>query len=239
MENKKQWRRKMNMIAKALVSGMVLCVLIVAGCKPAGSAGISSAAGRTAADIRIAELNQQLNQKFENPPAHFELGQLYHSQGNWSKADWHYDMAIQFNPIYREAQVAKVKMQFDKGDKSNGEYLANMYITQVSSSPDQLLSLGSAFEKQHLNDYALRCYETALKIAADSAAVNRALGYYYLNNNNTEKAKDFFIRSFQLNPNQADVAGELGKLGVAVRIPQADALPSTTPGKSLKPAGQP
>ena len=34
-------------------------------------------------------------------------------------------------------------------------------------------------------------------------------------------AKDYFIRSFQLNSNQADVAGELGRLGVAVRIPEA------------------
>jgi tetratricopeptide (TPR) repeat protein len=229
----------MNITVKALVSGIVLCVLAVSGCRSTGSAGISSAAGRTAADIRIAELNQQLSQKWENPTAHYELGQLYHSQGNWSKADWHYDQAISFNPIYREAQAAKVKMQFDRGDRSKGDYLGNMYISQVSSSPDHLLTLGSAFEKQHLNDYALRCYETALKIAADSAPVNRALGYYYLANNKPEQAKDFFIRSFQLNPNQADVAGELGKLGVAVRIPQAEAPPSSTPGQSLKPAGQP
>jgi hypothetical protein len=27
-------------------------------------------------------------------------------------------------------------------------------------------------------------------------------------------------RSFQLNPNQPDVAGELGRLGVAVKIPR-------------------
>jgi tetratricopeptide (TPR) repeat protein len=229
----------MNIKVKALVSGIVLCMLAVSGCRPSGSAGISSAAGRTAVDIRIAQLQQELNKKFDNPPAHYELGQLYHSQGNWLKADWHYDQAISFNPVYREAQAAKVKMQFDKGDRSKGEYLANMYISQAASSPEQLLTLGEAFEKQHLNDYALKCYETALKMTPDSAPVNRQLGYYYLKNNKPEQAKDFFIRSFQLNPSQPDVAGELGKLGVAVRIPQADAPPTAPKGQTVKPPTQP
>jgi protein O-GlcNAc transferase len=222
----------MNMKFRALVSGIVLCTLAIPGCRPTGSAGVS-AAGRTATDIRIAQLQQELNKKWENPVAHYELGQLYHSQGNWSKADWHYDQAISFNPVYREAQTAKVKMQFDMGDRSKGEYLANMYISQASSSPEQLLTLGSAFEKQNLNDYALKCYDTALKMAPDSAPVNRQLGYYYLTNNKPEQAKDFFVRSFQLNPNQADVANELGKLGVAVRIPQSEA--PAAPAQPMKP----
>jgi len=226
----------MNMKLRAFVSGTVLFALAVSGCRPTGSAGVS-AAGRTAVDIRIAQLQQELNKKWENPAAHYELGQLYHSQGNWSKADWHYDQAISFNPVYREAQTAKVKMQFDMGDRSKGEYLANMYISQASSSPDQLLTLGSAFEKQRLNDYTLRCYETALKMAPDSSPVNRHLGYYYLANNKPEQAKDFFVRSFQLNPNQPDVANELGKLGVAVRIPAAEAPASLT--QPMTPAAQP
>jgi uncharacterized protein HemY len=213
----------MNMRFRALVSGIVLCALALSGCRTGGSAGVSSASGRTAVDIRIAQLQQELNKKWESPAAHYELGQLYHSQGNWSKADWYYDQAISFNPVYREAQTAKVKMQFDRGDRSKGEYLANMYISQASSSPDQLLTLGMAFEKQHLNDYALKCYDTALKMMPDSAPVNRQLGYFYLANNQPEQAKEFFVRSFQLNPNQADIANELGKLGVAVRIPAAEA----------------
>ena len=227
----------MNMKLSALVSGIVICALAISGCRTGSSTGVSSAAGRTAVDIRIAQLQQELNKKWENPPAHYELGQLYHSQGNWSKADWYYDQAISFNPVYREAQTAKVKMQFDMGDRSKGEYLANMYISQASSSPEQLLTLGSAFEKQRLNDYALKCYDTALKMAPDSATVNRQLGYYYLANNQTEQAKDYFIRSFQLNPNQPDVANELGKLGVAVRIPAAEAPASPT--QPMTPAVQP
>jgi tetratricopeptide (TPR) repeat protein len=72
-----------------------------------------------------------------------------------------------------------------------------------------------------MDDYAYKCYTEALKATPDSPAVNKQLGYYYLNKNNKDKAKEYFIRSFQLDSNQADVAGELGRLGVAVRIPEA------------------
>jgi hypothetical protein len=34
-----------------------------------------------------------------------------------------------------------------------------------------------------------------------------------------EHAKEYFVRSFQLDPKQQEVAGELGKLGVEVKIP--------------------
>jgi uncharacterized protein HemY len=224
--------------SKAIISGIVLCALLVFGCRQTGSARMSQNV-RTSAEIRKAELLKQLNQKWENPATHYELGQLYHAEHDWSKADWYYDQAIGFNPAYRDAQAAKVKLQFDKGDKSKSEYLANMYMTQVASSPEQLLTLGSAFEKQGLDNYTLKCYEDALKIAPESDKVSRQLGYYYLNKNKKDQAKEYLVRSFQLNPNQADVAIELGRLGVAVRIPQAEAPASGNFNQTTKPATQP
>jgi tetratricopeptide (TPR) repeat protein len=225
--------------SKAMVCVAVLCVLIVFGCRPAGSARISSGAGHTAADIRKAELLKALDRKWENPPVHYELGQLYHAAGDWSKAEYYYNIAIGFNPAYRDAQAAIVKLQLDKGERSKGEWAANTYMTQAASSPEQTLALGAAFEKQGLDEYALKCYQDALKMAPDSHLVNRQLGYYYLSKNNKEQAKDYFVRSFQLNPNQPDVAGELGRLGVAVRIPQAEAPGSNKLNETTRPATQP
>jgi Flp pilus assembly protein TadD len=194
---------------------------------------------RIAADIRKAELQQELGKKWENPSAHYELGQLFHAGGDWSKAEWHYNIALGFNPAYRDAQAAIVKLQFDKGDKPKGEWAANTYMTQAASSPEQLLSLGAAFEKQGLDDYANKCYQDALKIAPNSPTVNRQLGYYYLARNKKDLAKEYFIRSFQLNPNQPDIAGELGRLGVAVKIPQASGPASENLSQPVKPASGP
>ena len=49
---------------------------------------------------------------------------------------------------------------------------------------------------------------------------------FYLTRKNNEKAQLHFSRSFQLNPNQPDVAGELGRMGVTIETPN---LPPTQP----------
>ena len=227
----------MNAKVQVIISGALLCALFVVGCRNTSTARVDQNV-RAAADIHRAELLKELDRKWENPPVHFELGQLYHAAGDYSKAEYHYNIALGFNPAYREVQAAMVKLQLDKGDKTKADWVANGYMTQVASMPEQLLSLGVAFEKQGLDDYALKCYQEALKTAPDSSAVNRQLGYYYLAKNKKDLAKEYFIRSFQLNPDQPDVAGELGRLGVAVRIPEAPASPQDMK-QTTKPASQP
>jgi len=219
---------------RVIITVVLLCALFIVGCRPTGAARVDQNV-RVAYDIRKAELNQELARKWENPEAHYQMGQLYHAERDWSKAEWYYNIAIGFNPAYRDAQAALVKLQFDKGDRSKGEWAASNYMTQVASSPEQTLTLGAAFEKQGLDDYALRCYGDALKLAPNSPAVNRQLGYYYLAKNKQDFAKDYFIRSFQLNSNQPDVANELGKLGVAVRIPQAPEASPPSPTQPISP----
>ena len=220
----------------ATVYAMVVCAIILCGCPPTQTARVGQASRtRTATDIRKVELLRQLDKKWEDPATHFELGQVYHSSGDWVNAERHYNYALGFDPAYRDAQAAIVKLQLDKGDQSKAEWAANTYITQVASYPEQLLALGAAFEKQGLYDYALRCYNDALKSAPDSDKVNRQLAYYYLNRNQKEHAKEYFIRSFELNPNQSDVAGELGRLGVAVKIPEAPAPGSNNLSQPARP----
>ena len=227
----------MNAKMRVIISEVLFCVLLVAGCRDTSTARVDQNV-RAAADIHKAELLKELDKKWENPPVHFELGQLYHAAGDYSKAEYYYNIALGFNPAYRDVQAAMTKLQLDKGDKTKADWVANTYMTQVASMPEQLLSLGAAFEKQGLDDYALKCYQEALKTAPDSPPVNRQLGYYYLAKNKKDIAKEYFIRSFQLNPDQPDVAGELGRLGVAVRIPEAPVSPQDIK-QTTKPASQP
>ncbi|MGA2323032.1 MAG: tetratricopeptide repeat protein [Sedimentisphaerales bacterium] len=227
----------MNAKVRVIISEVMFCVLLVAGCRDTSTPRVDQNV-RAAADIHKAELLKELDKKWENPPVHFELGQLYHAAGDYSKAEYYYNIALGFNPAYRDVQAAMAKLQLDKGDKTKADWVANTYMTQVASMPEQLLSLGAAFEKQGLDDYALKCYQEALKTAPDSPPVNRQLGYYYLAKNKKDVAKEYFIRSFQLNPDQPDVAGELGRLGVAVRIPEAPASPQDIK-QPTKPASQP
>lgn len=200
---------------------LLLCAVLLAGCN-------NSVSNRTELDRiretpaaqRKAALLKLLDRKFENPDAHFELGKVYQAEGLWSKAEQRYNWALSFDPAHREAQAAMVKLFLEGGDTAKSRTYADIYMNQVASSPSQSLRLGAAFQEQQLDEYALACYQKGLELAPNSAKIHKQMGYYYLSKNDKVRATEYLSRSFQLDPNQPEVAGELGRLGVEVRIPQ-------------------
>ena len=209
------------------VLGLIFIVfaLILTGCTSPG--GEKTAGGQKAVEVKKtptekdkARLLKQIDRKFENPDAHYELGRLYQAEGLWAYALHHYEVALNFNPVHREAQAARIKVLMDGGDMTMAKLLADEYIRQASDSAEESLRLALAFQEQTLDEYAMTCYQQALRLAPNSAKINRQIGYYYLSKNDKETAKNYLTRSFQLNSNQPEVAGELGRLGVAVKIPR-------------------
>ena len=93
-------------------------------------------------------------------------------------------------------------------------------MNQTAGSAAESLKLAEAFKNQQLDEYALACYQQALRLAPNSPKINRQIGYYYLSKGETERARDYLSRSFDLDSNQPEVAGVLGRLGVEVRIPR-------------------
>ena len=71
-----------------------------------------------------------------------------------------------------------------------------------------------------MDDYAVACYRQALDLAPNSAALQKQVGYYYLSKGKRDLAETFLRRSFQIDPYQPEVAGELGRLGVVVKVPR-------------------
>jgi Tfp pilus assembly protein PilF len=200
---------------------LLVCALLFSGCNSGkAKAPQVDEVKRTPAEEKKARLLKQIERKFENPEAHFELGQLYQADGLWFQAERRYNTALNFNPAHRRAQAARVKVLLESGDTAKAELLADIYMDQASNSAAGSLRLALAFQKQGLDEYALACYRQALHLAPNSAKINRQIGYYYLSKNDKVRAQDYLTRSFQLNPNQPEVAGELGRLGVPVRIPR-------------------
>ena len=203
--------------------GLLICTLLLAGCgllnrsdKPAKGGDIR----KTAAEQKKAKLLRQIDRKFENPQAHFELGQLYQDNGLWAQAENQYVVALNFDPAHRQAQAARVKVLLELGDDTKAKLLADEYISQASTSPAGSLKLALAFQKQLLDEYALACYQQALHLAPNSAKINRQIGYYYLSRNDKVLAKHYLMRSYQLDWKQPEVAGELGRLGVSIQVPR-------------------
>jgi tetratricopeptide (TPR) repeat protein len=183
-------------------------------------------------DEKKAELLKEIDRKFENPDAHFQLGQLYLAEGQWLQAEYHYDRALDFDPVHWPAQAGLVKMYLGSGDAPQAKQYAHTCMNKVAGSADRSLQLAQAFQSQQLDEYALACYQQALRLAPESAQVNKGVGYYYLGKGDKQRAKAYFIRSFKLNRYQPDVAKELGRLGVVMEIPRETKKDTKKPDKS-------
>jgi len=218
---------------------LLYCALLLVGCnsQTTNVAKVDQVQS-IPAEAKKADLLKSLDRKYENPDAHFELGQLYQAEGLWSKAEWHYNIAINFDPAHRPAQAAMVRLFLDSGDTARAKNYADTYMNQVAGSATQSLLLALAFQKQQLDQHALACYQQALNLEPNSAKINKQLGYYYLSKNDKVQAKQYLVRSFQLDPRQPEVAGELGRLGVEVRIPQKTEKDTKKPDKMDKQSGE-
>jgi len=209
----------------ALLFALFVCTLLLTGCVET----TDNEKIKTPQETRITQTSGQekkqkllkaIDRKFVNPGAHFELGQLYQADGLLAAAEYHYSTALGFDPVHRDAQAAIVKVLTDSGNMAKAKLSADTYTRQASSSATGSLRLALAFQKQKLDEYALACYQQALRLGPNSAEIHKQLGYYYLSKNDKVQAREYLSRSFELNPNQPEVAYKLGQLGVGIRIPQ-------------------
>lgn len=209
----------LDLVAVFTFTLLLLCTTLLVGCKSRDATGTDKV--RTVpAEQRKADLLKTIDRKFENPQAHYELGQVYQSERQWIKAEYHYNVALSFDPAHSEAQAAMVKVFIESGDTAKSKTYADIYMNQAAGSATISFRLGLAFQKQLLDEYAFDSYMQALHLAPSSAKIHKQLGYYYLTKNDKVRAEEYLKRSFQLDPVQPEVAGELGRLGVEVRIPR-------------------
>ena len=208
----------LNLITVCTFALLLLCTTLLVGCKSQDVTGTGEVRTVPAAQ-RKADLQKTLDRRFENPQAHYELGQVYLAERQWLKAEYHFSRAISFDPSHCEAQAAMVKVFIESGDTAKSKTYADIYMNQTAGSASASFRLGLAFQRQLLDEYAFDSYMQALHLAPTSAKVHKQLGYYYLSKNDKVRAEEYFKRSFNLDPVQPEVAGELGRLGVEVRIP--------------------
>ena len=242
LENKNSTRKitKLHAFAPSvLLSALFICALLPTGCveptesdtmKTTRKTGTTQPTGQE----RKQELLRAIERRFENPDAHFELGQIYQAQGLRIAAEYHYNIALRFDPVHRDSQAAMVKMMIDSGETEKARLQADEYMRQVSTSSTGSRRLAMAFQKQGLDDYVLQCYQQAIRIEPNSAENYKQIGYYYLSKNDKVRARDFLSRSFEIKPNQADVALTLGQLGVEIKIPQKNETNLEIPEKSVE-----
>ena len=166
-----------------------------------------------------AYLLSLLDQRYVSPDIHCELGRYYHRQGQDAKALHHFETALGFDPVHHASQAAMIKMRLDQGQANLAQELMQRYQRQIIHSPQQMVELGLALDAENLDSYALSCFQQALELAPNLAPTNKHMGLYYFRNNDLERAKEYLIRSFEIDSNQPEVARYLGELGITVEVP--------------------
>lgn len=166
------------------------------------------------------DLLARIERKYENPDAHYKLGKLYQTQTWWSKAESEFHIAVGFAPSYWRADAAIVRVLEDSGQTGRSELAAEHSMNRAAVSAKSSLLLGQAFQKENYDQYAYACYQQALAISPDSAVLNKKIGYYHLTRDDKVRAEEYFRRSFQIDPYQPDVAGELGRMNISIDIPR-------------------
>lgn len=200
---------------------LFVCAVMVFGCNQgnATSPGSENEPVVTFTGKR-AEMLTKLQKRFEDADLHFELGQSFREDGLWTKAEYHFETSLSFDPTNRPAQAAMTKLLIDSGQQAKASVCGARYIKQADYSLKETMKLGQAFEAEGVGEFAFAAYRQAVRLSPESPLGHKALGRHYLNENNEDMAKEYFKQSFRLDPSQAEVAGELGRLGVIVRIPR-------------------
>jgi len=201
---------------------LLVCAISVLGCNGGNAkqtesdkSPVLSGAGNRAG------LMTKLERRFENPDVHFDLGQSYRRDGLWTQAEYHIETALRFDPLNRAAQAAMIRLLIDSGEQAKASTCAKRYLKQVEYSWKETMKLGDALGQERVEEYALACYQQTVRLAPEAPQGHKALGRYYLSKNDKDTAKEYFKQSFRLDPSQAEVAGELGRLGVTVSVPRS------------------
>jgi len=173
------------------------------------------------------QLLEQIERRYESPEAHYKLGKIYYNEGALDKADFEYRVAVGFDPVHYRAQAGIVRVAVDQKDPQRARNIAELYISQTAVSAEKSLLLGKAFAGENLGEYALSCYYQAIGLDPKMSEPYKLLGFHYLKAGDKVRAEENLRRSFELNPYQPDVSGELGRLGVPVTTPHqpAQAIP--------------
>ena len=209
---------KMANISKTTIILLALTFLW-AGCQQQNKKKIGEIQPTKTDKLKQTLLNK-IEKKYGDAESHYELGKLYYDDGLWNKSEWEFNVAMGYDPAHRRAQAAMIKTLLAAGSDQKAKLMAEIYMNQAGTSAEASLLLGRAFQKELLDEYALDCYQQALALAPNSAVLHRQVGYYYLSKGDKVRAEENLKRSFQIDPYQAEVAGELGRMGIVVQIPR-------------------
>lgn len=173
-------------------------------------------------DNITAEIYYQksLEIEYSSSETHYNIANLYHNTGNYTKAKYHYEEAIKFTDNSTKVKLSSIyfnfsNLLFNKLKKFDEAKINYLNCLQLNPSHYEARCNFATLLKNHFNDYneALIQFQEALKInPKDSISLNN-IGNLYLNNLQNKTLAEFhFIKAIEFDDRYAYPHYNLGML---------------------------
>ena len=217
-----------------VVATLILAVVVCQGCmldsvKLNRKAQIYIKHGQY--DNAIPLLKESLNINYENPGSHYYLAESYAAQGDHRNALWHYELAVQFDPSYEQAQLAIIRELHRVGRTEDSIEAARMFLEHKGAISSYFTRLETTFLAEKMIQHAVLAAEAAVKADPSDPTPYITIAQHYYDNGNNENGDEFLVRAFRTKPTWPGLAEMLGKHGMRVEIPKPTFLTKPSPAE--------
>ncbi|MDB4778225.1 tetratricopeptide repeat protein [bacterium] len=200
---------------------LVVCAPIFLGCNAANR---QNALGRASFlngqySQAINQFQQALNANPQNSDAIYNLGATYYTLGKQSRntqwinqAEQLYRQAIATNDQHIDAHRALAGLLVESGRKSYAFDLLNSWRQRYPTSAEPLIELASLYTEFGDQNQATNLLADALQVDGTSTRALKAMGYIRETQGQLNLALDNYLRSYQLDSRQVDVATKINTL---------------------------
>lgn len=122
----------------------------------------------------VEYLEKSLEYK-DTPSSHLNLAQSYESLGNPTKAQEHYQKAIDLDPIQEIAYLKLAKLKFDTGDLNKALELFEKVIKQNQNNSEAHFYLGQLYLLRGQKEEAKKYLEIAVKLDPENKEIQELL----------------------------------------------------------------
>lgn len=212
---------------------VVLCAVGLLGCNTAKQ---QNAMGRASFlngqySQAINQFQQALNANPQNSDAMYNLGASYYTLGKQSRngqwinqAEQFYRQAIAYNDQHVEAHRALAALLVESGRRNHAFDLLNSWRQRYPSSGEPLIELASLYTELGDQNQATNLLADALQVDGSNPRALKAMGYIRESQGQLNLALDNYLRSYQLDSRQTDVAQHINQL--RTRIAQGVQVPN-------------
>lgn len=204
------------------LSLLFFCILVATGCNY--SANKQNALGRNSYlngqfSQAINQFQQALNADPRNSDALYNLGATYYTLGKQSRNNQYitqseqlFRQAITNNDLHVEAHRSLAALLIETGRRQHAFDLLTTWRQRHPESAEPLIELASLYQEFGNRDQATNLLADALQVDGTNTRALKAMGFVREQQGQLNLALDNYLRSYQLDARQTDVATRINAL---------------------------